>query len=132
MRKAFKTKVEILVNLFYQVPGLVQDILYLTAVFNTCINPLIYGVYYYSERRSQDSREITSRINRASFRSQSNTSHLSITPQTTKSVLRGRRDTLPASGPAPKSAQYMSRKFSASPRCQMKVTDEEFELVKVN
>ena len=27
-----------------------QDILYLTAMLNTCINPLIYGVYYFSER----------------------------------------------------------------------------------
>ena len=32
-----------------QVPASVQDILYLTAVLNTCINPFIYGVYYYSE-----------------------------------------------------------------------------------
>ena len=33
-----------------QVPGLVQDILYLTAMLNTTINPLIYGVYYFSEK----------------------------------------------------------------------------------
>ena len=31
-------------------PGLVQDILYLTAMLNTTINPLIYGVYYFSEK----------------------------------------------------------------------------------
>jgi len=115
-----------------QVPGLVQDILYLTAVLNTCINPLIYGVYYYSERASQASRAVSSRNNLASFRSQSNISHLSITPQTTKSALKGRRETLTTSRPDPKSAHYMSRKFSASPRCQMKISDEEFELVKVN
>ena len=34
-----------------RVPGVAQDILYLTAVFNSCLNPFIYGVYYYSERR---------------------------------------------------------------------------------
>ena len=34
-----------------QVPGSVQDILYLTAVLNSCLNPLIYGVYYYTEKR---------------------------------------------------------------------------------
>ena len=35
--------------LMMQVPALVQEILYLTAVLNTCTNPLIYGVYYFSE-----------------------------------------------------------------------------------
>ena len=120
------------IQYYCQVPGLVQDILYLTAVFNTCINPLIYGVYYYSERASQASRAVSSRNNLASFRSQSNISHLSITPQTTKSALKGRRETLTTSRPDPKSAHYMSRKFSASPRCQMKISDEEFELVKIN
>ena len=34
-----------------QIPGSVQDILYLTAVLNSCINPFIYGVYYYTENR---------------------------------------------------------------------------------
>ena len=34
----------------WQVPGFVQDILYLTAVLNCCTNPLIYGSYYYSEK----------------------------------------------------------------------------------
>jgi len=43
-----------------RVPGVAQDILYLTAVFNSCLNPFIYGVYYYSERRTrrQDSKEL--------------------------------------------------------------------------
>ena len=36
--------------LFTQVPGVVQDILYLTAILNSCINPLIYGVYYYRDK----------------------------------------------------------------------------------
>ena len=36
-----------------QVPGLVQDILYLTAILNSCINPVIYGVYYYSRDKDQ-------------------------------------------------------------------------------
>ena len=36
-----------------QVPGLVLDLLYLTAVFNSCVNPLIYGVYYYSESKAR-------------------------------------------------------------------------------
>ena len=35
------------------VPGFVQDILYLTAVLNSCLNPLIYGLFYYSERKSE-------------------------------------------------------------------------------
>ena len=38
-------------NLDYEasqlVPGLVQDVIYLTAVLNSCINPVIYGMYYY-------------------------------------------------------------------------------------
>ena len=34
-----------------QVPSSVQEILYLTAVLNSCINPFIYGVYYYTENR---------------------------------------------------------------------------------
>ena len=37
-----------------QVPGFVQDILYLTAVLNSCINPLIYGGYFYMERRNRE------------------------------------------------------------------------------
>ena len=115
---------------FTKVPGLVQDILYLTAVLNTCINPLIYGVYYYSERGSQYTRDNSSRNNLASFRSHSNVSHMSASPQTTKSVsLRGRRETLK---PFTRSSQFMSRKFGASQRCQLKITDEEFELVKLN
>ena len=32
-----------------EVPAPVQDILYLTAAVNSCINPFIYGVYYYKE-----------------------------------------------------------------------------------
>ena len=36
---------------FAQIPVIVKDILYLTAVLNSCINPIIYGVYYFSERR---------------------------------------------------------------------------------
>jgi len=44
------------------VPGAVQDILYLTAVFNSCLNPLIYGIYYHSEqKKSSHSRSATSR-----------------------------------------------------------------------
>ena len=39
-------------NLPLQVPPPVQDILYLTACLNSCINPFIYGVYYYSEKTS--------------------------------------------------------------------------------
>ena len=35
------------------VPGLVQDVLYLTAVLNTCINPLVYGLYYHSDNCSR-------------------------------------------------------------------------------
>ena len=30
---------------------IVKDILYLTAVLNSCINPVIYGAYYFSDRR---------------------------------------------------------------------------------
>ena len=36
---------------FAQIPVIVKDILYLTAVLNSCINPIIYGVYHFSERR---------------------------------------------------------------------------------
>ena len=36
-----------------QVPGPVQDILYLTAVFNSCVNPFIYGASYYNEARNR-------------------------------------------------------------------------------
>ena len=31
-----------------QIPAWVRDVLYLTAVLNSCINPIIYGVYYFS------------------------------------------------------------------------------------
>ena len=30
------------------VPGLVQDIIYLTAVLNSCVNLIIYGMYSYT------------------------------------------------------------------------------------
>ena len=36
------------------------DILYLTAVLNSCINPLIYGAYYYQEKRGRDAANSTS------------------------------------------------------------------------
>merc|ERR1712037_685825 len=36
-----------------KVPQLMRDVLYLTAVLNSCINPIIYGVYYFSERNSR-------------------------------------------------------------------------------
>ena len=35
------------------VPGWVQDFLYLTAVLNSCINPVVYGHYYHGERRGR-------------------------------------------------------------------------------
>ena len=40
------------------VPGLVQDIIYLTAVLNSCVNPIIYGMYFYTgtKRRHNASR----------------------------------------------------------------------------
>ena len=40
------------------VPGLVQDIIYLTTVLNSCVNPIIYGMYFYtgSKRRNNASR----------------------------------------------------------------------------
>ena len=55
-----------------QVPGWVQDILYLTAVFNSCINPLIYG-HYYLKTRNRLEQHISGRTNNmqlASFRSE--------------------------------------------------------------
>ena len=33
-----------------KVPPIVQDLLYMTAVLNSCINPFVYGLYYNSER----------------------------------------------------------------------------------
>ena len=41
----------------WQVPPALRDVLYLTAVLNSCINPGIYGVYYFSERKAPHSRE---------------------------------------------------------------------------
>ena len=38
---------------YWQVPGFLCDILYLTAVLNSCINPPIYGHYFYSEGRGR-------------------------------------------------------------------------------
>ena len=38
-------------DIFVEVPGLVLDILYLTAVLNSCVNPIIYGIYFYVENR---------------------------------------------------------------------------------
>lgn len=35
------------------VPGWVQDFLYLTAVLNSCINPVVYGHYYHGERKGR-------------------------------------------------------------------------------
>lgn len=31
-----------------KVPGAVQDLLYLTGVFTSCVNPIIYGLYFHS------------------------------------------------------------------------------------
>ena len=31
------------------VPGIVQEVIYLTAGLNSCLNPLLYGAYYYSK-----------------------------------------------------------------------------------
>ena len=40
-----------------QVPGIVQDILYLTAVCNSCANPVIYGMYFYKETHRRHQRD---------------------------------------------------------------------------
>ena len=47
------------------VPGWVQDLFYLTAVLNSCINPVVYGHYYHGERRRQteSSRTVMSEAN---------------------------------------------------------------------
>ena len=56
LKRYFDTKIiinhcQIITLTFAQIPVIVKDILYLTAVLNSCINPIIYGVYYFSERR---------------------------------------------------------------------------------
>ena len=43
-----------------EVPLIVQDILYCTAVLNSCINPFVYGLYYHSEKANQ--QRVTSNI----------------------------------------------------------------------
>lgn len=40
------------------VPGWVQDFLYLTAVLNSCINPVVYGHYYHGERRGRQAQDV--------------------------------------------------------------------------
>ena len=47
------------------VPGWVQDLFYLTAVLNSCINPVVYGHYYHGERRrrTESSRTVMSEVN---------------------------------------------------------------------
>ena len=47
------------------VPGWVQDLFYLTAVLNSCINPVVYGHYYHGERRrrTESSRTVVSEMN---------------------------------------------------------------------
>ena len=40
-----------------EVPGLVLDILHLTAVLNSCVNPIIYGIYFYVENRHGSARQ---------------------------------------------------------------------------
>merc|ERR1719244_511832 len=57
-----------------KIPGAVQDILYRTAVLNSCINPLIYGAYYYSETTANTTRQ--------SFRLQKTSSRPSTTFRT--------------------------------------------------
>ena len=37
-----------------KVPPIVQDILYVTAMLNSCINPFVYGLYYHSDRMPQN------------------------------------------------------------------------------
>ena len=53
-------------NLDYEasqlVPGLVQDVIYLTAVLNSCVNPVIYGMYYYRSRQIKWKIEVAPRI----------------------------------------------------------------------
>jgi len=45
-----------------QVPEPLQDILFLTACLNSCINPLIYGGYYYTESKKPDGDSESSRM----------------------------------------------------------------------
>ena len=31
------------------IPGIVHEMIYLTAVFNSCLNSLVYGAFYYTD-----------------------------------------------------------------------------------
>ena len=31
------------------IPGIVHELIYLTAVFNSCLNSFVYGAFYYTE-----------------------------------------------------------------------------------
>ena len=31
------------------IPGIVQEMIYLTAVFNSCLNSFVYGAFYYTD-----------------------------------------------------------------------------------
>ena len=39
-----------------EVPQIISDLMLVTAVLNSCINPLIYGSHYHTELRQQESR----------------------------------------------------------------------------
>ena len=59
-----------------QVPGWIQDILYLTAVLNSCLNPLVYGHYYLSEKRRRHEDNKASRPRRLKLRGGAAKTHL--------------------------------------------------------
>ena len=52
-----------------QVPVIVKDILYLTAVLNSCMNPIIYGVENENENSTKNFKDIPKKVYHFSERS---------------------------------------------------------------
>ena len=43
------------------VPGIVHEVIYSTAGLNSCLNPLLYGAYYYSKIKNRSSTQASQR-----------------------------------------------------------------------
>ena len=54
-------KNRIIYDFYLEVPSLLRDILYLTAVLNSSVNPIIYGLYFYREDRNRHMQANTTR-----------------------------------------------------------------------
>ena len=49
-------------SMIFQVPEFTADLMLLTAVFNSCFNPLVYGAHFYKDFRTLGRSRNTTRL----------------------------------------------------------------------